>query len=206
MIHVKKTPRGVHIRRKSRLNHHMISRRHTSHDIHLISTWTGRPYTINPRETIHVVYTWKCTPIIHMRNATWITREKHKAQTSLDIHHIYTWIGTSINHVKNTRGKHVKQKRVAFFTWYPSDIQVNRYTINPRVTIHVEYTWKCTPIIHMGNATWTTREKNKAQTRFFIKLDPDSLLRDLDTVPWHTIEAMDNVDDSYGTYGKNPIS
>ena len=32
-------------------------------------------------------------------------------------------------HVKNTRGKHVKQKRVAFLTWHPSDIHVNRYTI-----------------------------------------------------------------------------
>ena len=76
-----------------------------------------------------------------MRNATWITGEnKNKAQTSLDIHQIYTWIGAPIIHVKNTRGKHVKQKRVAFFTWYPSDIHVNGYTINPRETIYVEYT------------------------------------------------------------------
>ena len=42
--------------------------------------------------------------------------KKNKAQTSLDIHQIYTWIGTPIIRVKNTRGKHVKQKRVAFFT------------------------------------------------------------------------------------------
>ena len=48
-----------------------------------------------------------------MRNATWITREKNKAQTSLDIHQIglYTWKGTPIIHVKNIRGKRVKQKR-----------------------------------------------------------------------------------------------
>ena len=65
---------------------------------------------------------------------------QNKAQTQLDIHQIYMWIGTPIINVKNTRGKHVKQKRVAFFTRYPSDIHVNGYTNNPRETIHVEYT------------------------------------------------------------------
>ena len=50
---------------------------HSSHDIHLISSWTGTPL-------IHVKQAY--TLIIHMRNATWITREKNKAQTSLDIH------------------------------------------------------------------------------------------------------------------------
>ena len=63
------------------------------------------------------------------------------------------------NLVKNTRGKHVKQNQVAFFTWYPSDIHVNGYTINPCKTTHVEYTCKCTPIIHMRHATCIKRKK-----------------------------------------------
>ena len=60
--------------------------------------------------------------------------KKNNAQTSLDIHQIYTWICTPIIHVKNTRGKHVKQNQVAFFTLYPSDIHVNGYIIKPVVT------------------------------------------------------------------------
>ena len=118
-------------------------------------------HTINPRETLHVEYTWKCMPYTnnpHVKCNVDYTWKQKKAQTSIDIHQIYTWIGRTrpINHVKNTRGKHVKQKRVALSTWYPSDIHVNGYTINPRETIHVEYTWKCTLNIHMRNATWNT--------------------------------------------------
>ena len=105
-------------------------------------------YTNNPHEKYNVDYRWK------------------KAQTSLDMHQIYTWIGTAIIYVKNTHGKHLKQNQVAFFTWYPSNIWVNGYTINPRETIHVEYTWKCTPIIHMRNAMWITREKIRFKLDF----------------------------------------
>ena len=46
----------------------------------------------------------------------WITHEKNKAQTSLDTQQIETGIGIPIIHVTNTRGRHVKQNQVAFFT------------------------------------------------------------------------------------------
>ena len=39
-------------------------------------------------------------------------------------------------------------KTTTLSTWYPHK-QV-AYTINPRETIHMEYTWKCTPIISIG--------------------------------------------------------
>ena len=73
-------------------------------------------YTNDPREKTHVKYTSEGNLGSNM------------------------WIGTSIIHVKNTSAKHVKQNQVTFFTLYPSEIHVNWYTINPRETIHVEYT------------------------------------------------------------------
>ena len=39
-------------------------------------------------------------------------------------------------------------------------------------------------------------------TRSFKNLYPDKLLRDLNNVPWHTVETMDNVEDSWHICGK----
>ena len=76
---------------------------------------------------------------------------------------------------------------MAFFTWYPSDIYVNWYTINPRETIHVEYTWKCTPIIHMRKASWITREKKIRLKLYLISTCKSTLIIHMNKFMWNTL-------------------
>ena len=43
----------------------------------------------------------------------------------------------------------------------------------------------------------TKSEHTIIKTRSFKNLNHDKLLRDLNNVPWHTVETMENVEDSW---------
>ena len=46
----------------------------------------------------------------------------------------------------------------------------------------------------------TKSEHTIIKTKSFKNLNPDNLLRDLNNVPWHTVETMDNVEDIFNTH------